>query len=737
MGVFEWLLIALIAFSAKAEVLPKDERCVTAVYSAYNYISFVGLPARGMWDTRCQNSLKVTSIYAASQIHCHEKELAIGLAQLAALCQEFGHLELLSRDVVAENLTDDRIRTMRIVDYLQLNQGENENEPILISSSYFSLILRCKAWLFTDLNFSLARIRGNLKIGHIMHLGRAQWKIIYFGYAYWCIILVLGISYRLWRWILFNHRGYHVGHGIESNIHPLNCTWIALPWLRHAFHWVQTHLIISPPLANQGRKFIGHTFSTRAEALVVAGFWIISITLSFVGYRTFPGNIYWPDVTSQILRYSADRTGIMAFANLPLLWLLGGRNNILIWATGWSFATFNTFHRHVARIATLQAASVVIILVLVTSLDRIRFANYELFLGHEYWKYLWPSVAVWLIDRGIRIVRILYCNIHVGLSSQNMIRVTKSQMTYDEAADVIRLEVTPGTDLLRPSPGDYYFLYQPLRLIGWENHPFTVGSWTYQLVSRRTSSGLFTAHGQSTEVDRVPLLPEISQRHETQNMTEETFEDIKVLNLKLVFWIRPYNGWTGQLRRQCLGSKVSPVDTTILLEGPYGHNFPLWQYESVLMIMGGTGIASAVPYLQDHLRRCAKGRDETTGEKSRTRDIELVWTAKQSAFIHNVAQRELEPLLGRNDFSASFYTTQPENESFEDLHELGYIIQTGRPHIQSLIMSRACDASSVGVKLAILVCGPSGMADEARAAASSAMRQGYRSIKYLEESFAW
>ena len=65
----------------------------------------------------------------------------------------------------------------------------------------------------------------------------------------------------------------------------------------------------------------------------------------------------WPDVLSQVLRYSADRTGIMSFANIPLLWLFGGRNNILIWATGWSFATFNVFHRHVARVATLQGVA--------------------------------------------------------------------------------------------------------------------------------------------------------------------------------------------------------------------------------------------------------------------------------------------------------------------------------------------------------------------------------------------
>ena len=63
----------------------------------------------------------------------------------------------------------------------------------------------------------------------------------------------------------------------------------------------------------------------------------------------------WPDEEQQILRYIADRTGVLSYANLPIMWLFAGRNNIFHWATGWSFATFNVFHRHVARIATVQA----------------------------------------------------------------------------------------------------------------------------------------------------------------------------------------------------------------------------------------------------------------------------------------------------------------------------------------------------------------------------------------------
>lgn len=42
-------------------------------------------------------------------------------------------------------------------------------------------------------------------------------------------------------------------------------------------------------------------------------------------------------------------------ANLPVLCMFAGRNNVFIWATGWPYATFNLFHRHIGRIITLEA----------------------------------------------------------------------------------------------------------------------------------------------------------------------------------------------------------------------------------------------------------------------------------------------------------------------------------------------------------------------------------------------
>lgn len=57
----------------------------------------------------------------------------------------------------------------------------------------------------------------------------------------------------------------------------------------------------------------------------------------------------------QALRYVSDRTGIMSFANFPVIWFFGMRNNLALWLTGWDFGTYNNFHRWTARLATLQA----------------------------------------------------------------------------------------------------------------------------------------------------------------------------------------------------------------------------------------------------------------------------------------------------------------------------------------------------------------------------------------------
>lgn len=366
-----------------------------------------------------------------------------------------------------------------------------------------------------------------------------------------------------------------------------------------------------------------------------------------------------------------------------------------------------------------------------------------IFEDHEYWIWLWPAVGFWAADRLLRVIRLVYYNLHVRTNVGKSIQYTQSSATYDEASDVIRLEVIPGSSRLQPTPGQYYYLYQPFRFKGWENHPFTLGSWSYEtgLPTSQIKTPSLAKDDNTVDVTQVPLLSDSSSGSRTPQ------EDVPSLDepqrLRLVFWIRPFDGWTRHLRQQCVQSHGRTLDTTILLEGPYGEQFPLWEYESILLIAGGTGIAAAVPYIQDHLARCSS-TDEAESP-TRIQNIHLVWTSRQEAFVREVATRELSSALARDDFRASFYVTSAtaarDSDACSTLREelSGKAIEVGhgRPDLQALVLGHAHEAQLSDCSAAVLMCGPPAMADEVRTAVYRTMRQGYQGVRYIEESFSW
>ncbi|KAL4898075.1 FRE family ferric-chelate reductase [Aspergillus ambiguus] len=761
-----WLCLSLYSLGTAASVLPPNQRCVTAIYTAYGYIRFSGTPAKGSWNTRCQNPLEVTSIYAASDVYCSVSQRHAGLSQLEAFCREYAGSELIPREQLAENLTDDAVRNMRVVDFGELSRKRPVDTPVLISAVYYDITFRTiDSWQFETWS---------------------HYAYGYAGYAFWASILTIGMLHRLVRHIVESRKA-------RADTRPRYSLTRAL--FTNIYSWVQTHILISPPIPSQGRQVLWWTFPTRAEALVVLVFWFLSITFCAVDYRAFPGNLYWPNTSDQIIRYVADRTGILSFANFPLIWLFSGRNNIFLWATGWSFATFNIFHRHIAWIATIQGllhtilylamfiqngnawrklqkpylfwgtiGMVAMFLLLPLAMDFFRRRNYESFLvlhillsiatligcfyhtiifeGQEYWFYLWPAVAIWAFDRVLRLIRIIYCNLHVNLALGKGIYFTRSTATYDKMADVIRLDICPGSLNFHPKPGQYYYLYQPFRFTGWESHPFTLGSWTYEgaEISYRNSRG--RKDDRRVDVSQIPLLSD-SSSGVSRSVTFPSQDDPRAPNF--VFWIRPFDGWTRHLQEQCMRSPDRRLQMALLLEGPYGEPFPLSNYESILLVAGGTGIAAAVPYIQDYLAEISQ---KSESKHPLTRDIHLVWATRQEAFIQHVFVEDLEPVLHRSDFKASFYVTSgvkqdpPTEEglfhnSVNTRAEQSLNIIQGRPDLRSIISSHAQEARLSGSSAAVMVCGPPAMADETRSAVHSMMRQGYKRIRYIEESFSW
>lgn len=329
---------------------------------------------------------------------------------------------------------------------------------------------------------------------------------------------------------------------------------------------------------------------------------------------------------------------------------------------------------------------------------------------------------------------------------------------------MIRLEVYVRSRLLRPGPGQHFYIYQYNRLRFWENHPFTLAA-SYpgnhedvdqQLTTQVNSSesGAADRKVQSeTDIISKASSSDGPSSHTSLSLSSQEIKakepQIPAGQDKLVFFLRPFNGWTKRLRDECNRSGPDGVrNARILIEGPYGEKSPLASFENVIFIVGGTGIAGAIPYLQEHLRDSARDPSaDAQVRATRTRDITVVWATKQAEMIRNVVAQELRPFLHQENIRFTFFATRekktaapatPEKLKETSTEPADVEIFHQRPNIREAVngvVDRVNAAGSQGGKIAILTCGPAAMADEARAAAHRALKDGKQGLEYIEEAF--
>jgi NAD(P)H-flavin reductase len=303
---------------------------------------------------------------------------------------------------------------------------------------------------------------------------------------------------------------------------------------------------------------------------------------------------------------------------------------------------------------------------------------------------------------------------------------------YNKESDIVKIVITTANTLVKPKPGQYYYIYRPLSYKGWENHPFTLGSFVRPHVNEEVSVPALSS------VDKQVMVSTPSSRSSCSDANHE--ENSSCTSHQLTFWIRPFDGWSSRLRMKCQNSQDGVLNQRLLVEGPYGHTANLWDYESILFIAGGTGLSAALPYIEEHIYR------RSTNQGVLTRDIKFIWTSRNPGFIHDVCTKELRSALTHEDIHCQFYSTSQIHSKSETAETdkisstVDVKVNQGRPDIASSIMESALDKINGGSKagrLAILVCGPASMADEARAAVISARRSGCNVIEYVEETFGW
>ncbi|GMK57797.1 hypothetical protein CspeluHIS016_0406310 [Cutaneotrichosporon spelunceum] len=532
---------------------------------------------------------------------------------------------------------------------------------------------------------------------------------------------------------------------------------------------------ISTPSAFGQRHPRRRLFSvpTRLQAIFITLYLTINLIWSCIGYRTFGDNLFFlgrPD--RQLARYVADRTGIMSFYNLPLLFLLAGRNDILLWLTGWSYASCTLWHRWVARIATLQAiahsiaytwlegdrlaqrwaenpwrtgavATIVMALMLPFGVRPFRERAYEAFLaihivfslsllvllflhvrnfGTGYYAYLWSCVAVWAFDRAARIFRILSLT---PTSKPNALALLPNTQGF------VRLAIrTPRA--LAPAPGTYFFLHL-MSISPLANHPFTLASW------RRTAAG----------------------------------------GTELHFLCKPRGGSTSVLRTSvqralanAIPQELGALKLPILLDGPYGVSHNLEGFDRVLLVAGGSGITALLPYLGRHrvsvmwmVQDAAQAEDVLVNELRQSAigtahvDVWVTGGAMPSGCMNGwplgapmapqaPPSPEFPAPTAFSDYRCSYnaYLYRPTMSSPGAKFVLdGYtVVQKGTyPGRVCVRWGRPCVAEVLQrhlspKRLAVLACGPDGMMDDMRTAVAAAYGTvDGDQLEYFEEAFSW
>ncbi|GMM27297.1 hypothetical protein DAMA08_000130 [Martiniozyma asiatica (nom. inval.)] len=453
-------------------------------------------------------------------------------------------------------------------------------------------------------------------------------------------------------------------------------------------------------------------YPNRIQFLVDAGLFFMQIGFYCAPYGQNVGGALFGTVDAAWKRFVADRTGIMAYGKIPLLVLFAGRNNFLLWATGWSYTTFLHYHKIVALwmaidslihsvaytidvlgyyVVYLQdlyfAAGVALTVVLFVmcggAVREIRRRWYSWFLvfhvlfGVAFMVLAWYHVrtlgwaeyliASWVIWGADRIFRILRMAIF-GFNKANITIV-------DETEKVIKLQLTKPA-FWNSQPGQFGFIYFG-GLKFWENNPFTV----------------------------------IQKDNE------------------LIAYIKTKEGVTEEIYNKVLKAGGN-FDCRVCIEGPYGTESSTKGFDNELFIAGGAGASGVI----DAASKASQGKNQG----------KLLWVIREIGMLE-----AYKDVLSTVSIPIDVYLTRSRensvgisDDSSEDKQEVGtstksfnnVTIHHGRPDMKNIINRYVNESNS---SVAILGCGPPSMMDDIRAIVAEGVSKWENSVEYFDELQVW
>lgn len=429
------------------------------------------------------------------------------------------------------------------------------------------------------------------------------------------------------------------------------------------------------------------------------------------------------------------------------------RNNVAMWLTGWDFGAYNNFHRWVARIATVQAvvhsvgytilvlqggwpnfvtfwtkwwwvagelATVFMCLLLAFSVYWMRRKQYELFLvvhivmsaiilgtmlGHvsifsgRYDPLFWISLLIWAFDRVLRVVRLLVFKPKSWSSP--------AFVTYNESSNIVRLQIPAEERVYKIQPGTFYYLSVLDVARNWESHPFTVST---------VREGNFS----EAQPEQMPLLEATAAENQHIEETEGKGSSDSPF---MTFLIRPYDSFTERLRKLAVSKAQSGSSVRVLVDGPYGSTLPLQRFSHVVFIVGGSGVVLPLSYLRN-----------LTHQATNRPNVTIHWAVREPAFARDVVANDLSEALDNDEIFVHTYGSTSASETM-GVASSNVEEHTGRPDAHSIVASMTAEPDIES--LAVVACGPAGMADDSRRAVVDALAHAPFAIEYFEEHFTW
>ncbi|GAA5981975.1 hypothetical protein JCM10908_004689 [Rhodotorula pacifica] len=339
---------------------------------------------------------------------------------------------------------------------------------------------------------------------------------------------------------------------------------------------------------------------------------------------------------SSIARAFSRRCGRMAIANYPILFCFAGRNSVIARLTGFSYQSLRFYHMLLGAIAFILSfihtfayiahytiwqgvehlheeftesyfkwgivALVFLLVNCVFGLKWLRRRSYEIFLALHVvgaalilagtWyhrdicqKWVYAAVGIWIAERGLRIVH-HFVTFH---GRRLFVRPAVIRARASVVAGAIKLAV--------PAYGQKWTAGQ---------HCY-ISFWGLDLIKRPWMYGAAQAHPFS--IANVPIDGEQDEMR---------------------FVMRVHSGITRALARKiearALAAGSAEVDCYVSLEGPHGGCTPIADFDTLLLIAGGSGITHPLSMVEHACAAAVAG-------KTTVRKISLIWAMHRAAQV--------------------------------------------------------------------------------------------------------